>query len=77
MLYEINTLPWSYHQEEEAVALTAPVATTPDSRHMKDMALFAIFIGLVCSILGIFIARNRRNAKYASYEPIKETSLDV
>lgn len=76
MLYEINALPWRYHHEDAPVAPSVPMGVTPDSAHTKYDALSVIFMGLLFSLLGIFIARRHRNAAHSSYEPIKESTMD-
>eukprot|EP00977_Amphora_coffeiformis_P010914 scaffold2576_cov175-Amphora_coffeaeformis.AAC.18 len=76
MLYEINALPWRY-RHDAAAAPSVPIGITADSAHVKHGALSAIFMGLLFFLFGIFIVRRRRNALYSSYEPIKETTVNV
>jgi len=62
MLYEINTLPWSYVPKKEATSLNQ--ATSPDSSyHSSYIFALLMLVGIVISMLSIFSQRRNRLRK--------------
>jgi hypothetical protein len=71
MLYEINTLPWKYEMDQPTnLPILPPYTVDPPS--VERIMLWGIVVALVASLVGLYVSRQRRNAKYAAYEVIKE-----
>ena len=76
MLYEINTLPWKYQSDHQPSPKTSFPTFAAASPSMERVVLWGIVLGLVGALVSLFVSRERRRAKYASYEPVKEAEME-
>lgn len=71
MLYEINTLPWTYVEPKPLLPEYAQQST---SASVATAAIGFISVALVFALLGVFLTRWRRQAMYRyNYDLIKES----
>lgn len=78
MLYEINTMPWRYDAAQEEVI---PPFYVDHARHIhiawETAVLLTIILGLLASLLLVFVCRERSLSKMYKYEPINDARISI
>jgi Golgi nucleoside diphosphatase len=74
MLYEINAMPWRYEAEHEDFHLDH----VPSGHFSWEVNfIVATVLGMIATLLLVFVRRERRLRKLYEYEPIKDVSISV
>jgi Golgi nucleoside diphosphatase len=74
MLYEINAMPWRYEAEHENFHLDH----VPSGHFSWEINfIVATVLGMIATLLLVFVRRERQLRKLYEYEPIKDVSISV
>ena len=69
MMYEINTFPWKYVEDE----LSGDVGLMAHGRDFSGAFVGTVLVGVLVTLIAMMTNRRRRNRVY--YEPIKEVDI--
>lgn len=70
MLYEINTLPWSYEQVDQSWKINHNPLMSPLQIYFLIFLIFGMFFSLVV----VFCQREKRMRRYQNYQEVKDVS---
>jgi Golgi nucleoside diphosphatase len=75
LLYEINTMPWTYQKKNVGPSFVVNHGTDNRKSEVATYFLVTVVIGMILSLIFVFARRERKLKRmYDMYEPVKDVS---